>query len=191
MGSSSSKSVLPPLQVASGGCDIQKFCGIWFVIAVKPTPFEKTCSNAVEKYTQTDDSASHDIDIDFTYNKGETPDTKLSAMPQKGYIVGDDKSNSATWQVSPLWPVKMPYLILDVVEDDYTVIGYPSRDYVWIMSRAPTLEQTKYESICNDLRTKHQYDLTNLRKVPQLWTDEERTKRQLTSSELPDSFLNK
>jgi len=186
LGGGSSK---PALQVAAS-CDTAKFMGTWFVIGVKPTMFEKTCSNAVEKYTRVEGSG-HDIDIDFHFNKNETPDSPLKSLPQKGWIVGDDKSNSATWKVSPFWPIKMPYLILEVEEDDYTVIGYPSRDYCWIMSRTPRMDDAKYEKLTKQLEEKHQYDLEGLRKVPQIWSREEREKRGLTEKEIPDSMLNK
>ena len=62
--------------------------GTWFVIAVKPTFAETTCSNAVEKYTLLDETKdSHDIDIDFTYNPKEDPyetKNKVKSLPQKG-----------------------------------------------------------------------------------------------------------
>lgn len=165
--------------------------GTWFVIAVKPTLFEKTCSNAVEIYTKTQDKGN-DIDIDFKYNKDEPIKSALKSLPQKGYIEGDDKSNSAEWKVSPFWPIKMPYLILEVDEacKDYTVIGYPSRDYCWIMSRTPRMEEKTYERLTKLLVEKHQYDLDGLRKVPQVWTKEEREKRSLNDV-IPDSMLEK
>jgi apolipoprotein D and lipocalin family protein len=191
--SSSSSSVLPALQVASA-CDTAKFMGVWFVIAVKPTMFEKTCSNAVEKYTwtsQENKASNFDIDIDFQYNKDVTPQSALKSLPQKGWIQGNDKTNSALWKVSPFWPVKMPYLILEVDDQcaDYTVIGYPSREYCWIMSRTPQMSETTYDKLTKLLVDKHQYDLNGLRKVPQLWTANERTKRHLSSKEIPDHML--
>ena len=196
MGNSSSASALPPLQVAAS-CDTAKFMGTWFVIGVKPTMFEKTCSNAVEKYTWLSQDGSkdakHDIDIDFQYNKDITPESALKSLPQKGWIQGTDKTNSALWKVSPFWPVKMPYLILEVDDTctDYTVIGYPSREYCWIMSRTPQMPDTTYDKLTKLLVEKHQYDLNGLRKVPQIWTSEERNKRGLSSKEIPDHMLQK
>jgi apolipoprotein D and lipocalin family protein len=194
MGNAGSSSKLPPLQVAAS-CDTAKFMGTWFVIGVKPTMFEKTCSNAVEKYTwvsQSNPKSGHDIAIDFQYNKDLTPDSPLKSMPQKGWIQGDDTSNSATWRVSPLWPIKMPYLILEVDDQcqEYTVIGYPSRDYCWIMARTPQLPDATYNKLTKLLEEKHQYDLEGLRKVPQIWSRAEREKRGLTEKEIPDSMLN-
>jgi lipocalin len=60
-------STLPALQPVTH-CETERFMGTWFVIAVKPTMFERTCSNAVEKY-QYLENGKHDIDIDFTYMK--------------------------------------------------------------------------------------------------------------------------
>jgi len=189
---------LPPLQVAAS-CDTAKFMGTWFVIGVKPTYFEKTCSNAVEKYTWITQNAEaktsgHDINIDFQYNAKENgPDSPLKSLPQKGWIQGDDKKNSATWKVSPFWPIKMPYLILETDTEcqEYCVIGYPNRDYCWIMGRQPQMADATYNKLTTLLQEKHQYDLAGLRKVPQIWTKEEREKRGLTAQEIPDSMLQK
>jgi apolipoprotein D and lipocalin family protein len=186
--SSSASSKLPALQPASN-CNTAKFMGTWFVIGVKPTMFETTCSNAVERYTLLNDK-SFDINIDFQFNKDEPIKSSLKSMPQKGWVQGDDKSDSARWKVSPLWPIKMPYLILEVDEQySYTVIGYPSRDYCWIMSRKPIMPEATYDMLTKLLTEKHQYDLTGLRRVPQVWTAEEREKRGLTREEIPDSML--
>jgi apolipoprotein D and lipocalin family protein len=189
VGGSAGASKLPPLTPAPS-CDTAKFMGTWFVIAVKPTMFEKHNSNAVEKYTWVKDKG-YDINIDFTYNKAETPDSPLSSLPQKGWIQGPNKDNSSLWKVSPLWPIKMPYLILEVQEDDYTIIGYPNREYCWIMGRKPIMADDTYEQCTQLLQTKHQYDLQGLRKVPQIWTREEREKRGLTQAEIPDDMLVK
>jgi apolipoprotein D and lipocalin family protein len=194
----SSASQLPALQVAPH-CETAKFMGVWFVIGVKPTLFEKTCSNAVEKYTwltATDSgkTSGPDIKIDFKYNAKENPlRSPLKSLDQKGWIQGDNKADSATWKVSPLWPIKMPYLILEVDEKNYdwVVIGYPSRDYCWIMGRKPVMDEGTYNKLTDLLEKKHQYSLEGLRKVPQVWTAEERSKRGLTSKEIPDNLLVK
>eukprot|EP00428_Durinskia_dybowskii_P003576 CAMPEP_0170301750 /NCGR_PEP_ID=MMETSP0116_2-20130129/51143_1 /TAXON_ID=400756 /ORGANISM="Durinskia baltica, Strain CSIRO CS-38" /LENGTH=157 /DNA_ID=CAMNT_0010553589 /DNA_START=256 /DNA_END=729 /DNA_ORIENTATION=- len=151
--------------------------------------FEKTSSNAVEKYTLVQNK-SFDIDIDFQYNQDEPISSKLKSFPQKGWVQGD-KSNSGDWKVSPFWPAKMPYKIIEVDDKDYSycVIGYPSREYCWIMARKPVMDDSLYESLTKKLVDKHQYTLDGLRKVPQKWTRAEREKRGLTSAEIPDEFL--
>lgn len=168
--------------------------GSWFVIAVKPTIFEKHNSNAVETYTwvsKDDPKAKFDIDIDFQFNKQPNgPKSPLSSMGQKGYIQGKDKSDSSLWKISPFWPLKVDYLLLEVEYDDYCIVGYPNRQYAWIMSRTPQMEDRTYEKCVKLLKEKHQYDLEGLRKVPQIWTKEERSKRGLDKA-IPDSMLEK
>lgn len=190
--SSASSSTLPPLQHVAN-CATDKFMGTWFVIGVKPTMFETTCSNAVEIYSRPQKKNKRfDVNIDFQYNKDEPIKSPLKSMPQKGWVQGSDKEDSGEWKVSPLWPIKMPYLILEVDDDySYTVIGYPTRDYCWIMYRKPSMPEHLYKDLTQRLVEKHQYDLDGLRKVPQVWTREERDKRGLTSKDIPDSMLTK
>jgi len=167
--------------------------GTWFVVGVKPTMLETTCSNAVEKYSLLEPGKSNDIDIDFQYNPTEDPfdaKNKVKSLPQKGWVQGD-RLKSGDWKVSPFWPIKMTYPIIELDEKDYSyaVIGYPSRAYCWILSRTPTMKESTYKTIEKKLVEDHQYNLEGFRKVPQKWTKEERAKRGLTKDELPDSFL--
>ena len=163
-----------------------------FVIGVKPTIFEKTCSNAVEKYTLMGPDSKFDIDIDFQYNENDPMSSKLKSLPQKGWVQGD-RSNSGLWKVSPTWPIKMPYMIIEVDETnyEYAVIGYPNRAYAWILGRKPQMSDKTYDMLTKRMVEKHQYSLEGLRKVPQVWTAEEREKRGLTKEEIPDSMLTK
>ena len=68
------------------------------------------------------------------------------------------------------------------------VSRYPSRQYCWIMSRTPTMSDETYDMLTKKLVEKHKYDLDGLRKVPQVWTKEERKKRGLEDA-IPDKFL--
>jgi len=196
------KTTLPPLETVAR-CETARFMGTWFVIGVKPTYLETTCSNAVEKYTLLRSSDAdgygggrgdgHDVDIDFQYNNREPITSPLKSLPQKGWIQGSDKADSGEWKVSPFWPVKMPYPIVEIDDKDYqyVVVGYPSRKYCWIMSRKPSMEESTYNMLTERLMTRHHYDLEGLRKVPQVWTKEERERRGLTKEELPDKYLSK
>merc|ERR1712137_246569 len=110
MGDSSSSSSLPALEPISH-CETSKFMGTWFVIGVKPTMLEKTCSNAVENYSLTNKEKG-EINIDFQYNKNDPIQSPIQSLPQKGWVQGDDKTNSGEGKVSPFPLIKMPYLIL-------------------------------------------------------------------------------
>ena len=188
MGQSRS-AALPPLQTVPS-CITDKFMGPWFVIAVKPTYFETTNSNAVEIYSRNKSNKNHDINIDFQYNKKESIESPLTALNQRGWILGADKENSSDWNISPFGCIRLHYPIieLDEVNYEYCCIGYKSRNYVWIMSRKPVMEEKVYNMLTERLVQKHQYTLDGLRKVPQVWTREERKKRKLEGV-IPDELL--
>eukprot|EP00553_Chaetoceros_curvisetus_P000235 CAMPEP_0204628128 /NCGR_PEP_ID=MMETSP0717-20131115/15100_1 /ASSEMBLY_ACC=CAM_ASM_000666 /TAXON_ID=230516 /ORGANISM="Chaetoceros curvisetus" /LENGTH=188 /DNA_ID=CAMNT_0051644613 /DNA_START=52 /DNA_END=618 /DNA_ORIENTATION=+ len=177
----------PPLQTVPS-CVTDKFMGTWFVIGVKPTPFETTCSNAVERYTRS--NASHDIDIDFQYNKSDPLASPLKSFPQRGWVQGPDKENSGVWKVSPFGCIRLRYPIIEIDTEDYqwVVVGADGRQYAWIMSRSPVMDDELYNSLKQKLVDKHDYTLDGLRKVPQRWTREERSKRNLVN-EIPDKYL--
>ena len=68
-----------------------------------------------------------------------------------------------------LWPFKMPFLIIDLDEEyTYTVIGIPSRKYVWIMARASSMNDTLYNGILSQLSDLG-YDISLIQKIPQDW----------------------
>lgn len=182
----------PPLETVPS-CITDKFMGTWFVIGVKPTFLETTCSNAVEIYTRVsndDRNSNHDIDIDFQYNKSTAITSPLKSLPQRGFIQGQDKENSGEWKVSPFGCIRLRYPIieLDTVNYEYVVVGNDGRSYVWIMARKPVMDEGLYQSLTKKLVHKHGYDLDGLRKVPQVWTREERKKRNLEGI-IADEFL--
>jgi apolipoprotein D and lipocalin family protein len=142
--------------------DIPKFMGTWYVIANIPTFVEKGATNAIEAYTWNE--KENRIDVDFHYRKN-SPNGELKSYPQKAWI-HDTKSN-AEWRVQPWWPLKFAYLIIDLAPDySYTIIGVPSRNYVWIMAREKKLPDALLESLIKKLEAMG-YDISKIQKVPQ------------------------
>jgi len=151
---------LPPLQMVKK-VDLPKFMGDWWVIANIPTLVEKNCFNALEQYELRPDG---DIDIRFSCYK-DSFEGKKKNYQFLGII--KDKESSAEWRVQPFWPIKLPYLVIDLAPDySYTVIGYPSRNYLWILAREKKLPDSIYEEILARLKAQH-YDLSKIQKVPQ------------------------
>jgi apolipoprotein D and lipocalin family protein len=111
--------------------DTQRFMGSWYVLAGRFTFLETNVHNGVETYTWNEEKQR--IDVDFTYNKGSF-DGPIKSLPQKGWIYNTD--TNAHWKVSPLWPFKFDYLIIDLDENyAWTAIGVPNQKYLWIMAR--------------------------------------------------------
>lgn len=122
--------------------DMNRFTGDWYVIAVIPTPFEKGATNGIENYSLDEDG---NIRVEYTFYKG-SPGVKKTVMYQKGWIY--NKETNADWRVRPLWPLKLPYYILEVDgEYTYTVIGTNNYKYLWIMAREPKIDSTLLKEI--------------------------------------------
>lgn len=143
--------------------DINKFMGDWYVIANIPTFIEKEATNAIESYRLDEEG---NIATTFTFFKSSSPDKIVKYTPT-GFIV--NKKTNAEWRMQFLWPFKSKFLIIDLDKNyETTVIGHPSRNYVWIMARSPFIEDSKYISIIENL-TSVGYDISKIKKVPQNW----------------------
>jgi apolipoprotein D and lipocalin family protein len=143
--------------------DIKKFMGDWYVIANIPTFIEKEASNAIESYRLDEDG---NIATTFTFFKKSSPKKMVKYTP-KGFIV--NKKTNAEWRMQFLWPFKSKFLIIELYKNyDTTVIGHPSRNYVWIMARTPVIEESIYNSIIENLSLVG-YDIKKIKKVPQKW----------------------
>lgn len=152
----------PPLKKVPQ-VDTKRFMGKWYVIANIPTFIEKDAHNAIETYSWNEKEDR--IDVLFTFNKGGFNGEKKS-YPQKAFV--HDKSGNE-WRIQFFWPLKFPYLIIDLAEDySYTVIGVPNRSYVWIMARSPSMDAQIYEGIIERLKIQ-KYDVEKIQKVPQKW----------------------
>ena len=143
--------------------DIKRFMGDWFVIANIPTFIEKKATNAIESYKLNEKG---EIETTFTFYQNSPNGLKKEYRP-KGFIY-NSKTN-AEWRMQFFWPFKMPFLIIDLAEDySHTVIGYPNRNYVWIMARKPQMTDETYARIIKKLKSVS-YDVSRIEKVPQVW----------------------
>lgn len=124
--------------------NLERFSGDWYVIAVIPTPFEKDAVNGIENYSLREDGT---IRVRYTFRKG-SPQGKEKIMYQKGWVY--NKETNADWRVQPIWPLKLPYYILELDRDySYTVIGTNNYKYLWIMARTPELDPDILRGIIN------------------------------------------
>lgn len=144
--------------------DLNRFMGDWYVLAGRFTPLEKEVHNALEVYKW--NAAEERIEIGFTYNKGSLTGP-VKSIPQKGWVY--NKQSNAHWKVSPLWPLKFDYLIVELADDySWTAIGVPDQKYLWIMARDWKNPSATIEAAVKKLTAKN-YDASNLVLVPHSW----------------------
>ena len=162
IGCSNSKITLEPLKTVSY-VDIERFMGDWYVIANIPTFIEKGATNAIESYKLNDKG---EIETTFSFFQ-DSPAGKKKVYKPRGFI--HNHQTNAEWRMQFIWPLKMPFLIIDLALDySYTVIGYPNRDYVWIMARKPQLSKEVYTVIIQKLESVG-YDISKIKILPQQW----------------------
>ena len=154
---------LPMPAVAS--VDLDRFMGDWYVIANIPTYFEKGAHNAIESYALLENGQ---IQTTFTFRAGAFDGKKKSFRPKA--FVKNDPSN-ALWGMQFVWPIKADYRIV-YLNDDYSqvIIGRQKRDYVWIMSRTPSINETDLQELVNQVVSLG-YRSEDLIRVPQRWPD--------------------
>jgi apolipoprotein D and lipocalin family protein len=141
--------------------DLQRFAGDWYVISSIPTFIEKNAYAAVETY---EPPIEGKIKTTFSFNHGSLDGEKKTYHPTG--FVRDDGSN-AIWGMQFVWPIQAEYRIVYIDPDyQYTIIGRSKRDYVWIMSRQPVINEKMYASLVQIL-IEEDYDIAKLRLVPQ------------------------
>jgi apolipoprotein D and lipocalin family protein len=122
-----------PLPVAPN-VDLKRYMGEWYEIAHFPESFEKNCYGTKANYTLQDDGS---VEVVNTCHKGSV-DGESKKVRGKATVA--DPSTNAKLEVQFFWPFKGDYWILDVDDDyQYALVGEPSRDSLWILSRTSTM----------------------------------------------------
>lgn len=143
MGCSSS---YPPLDVVDS-VDIQRYLGKWYEIARLPNSFQKGCDCTTAEYSIIDSTTLRVINK--CLKDGEIDDAKGKAFVVEG-------SNNAKLRVQFFWPFRGDYWIIELDKENYqyAVVGTPSREYLWILSRTPVMDNQLYESLTANLKEK-------------------------------------
>jgi len=141
--------------------DLERYLGNWYDIASFPQSFQRGCTGTTATYTI---RADGDIDVLNRCRKGSLSGEEDSAVGRARVV---DRSTNARLEVSFFRPFWGEYWIIDLGRDyEYSVVGHPSRDYLWILSRTPTMDDATYGGILERLR-KQGYEVERLVRTPQ------------------------
>ncbi len=152
----------PPLVVVPY-VDYNRYMGTWYEIARFPHSFEEGCVAATATYRMMDDGEHIEV-INRCHEK--TVDGPLREARAKAWV--EDPPIQAKLKVQFFWPFVGDYWIVDLADDyRYAVVTAPERDYLWILSRTPTMDPSDYERILSHLRLQG-LDLTQLKRPPQI-----------------------
>jgi apolipoprotein D and lipocalin family protein len=119
--------------------DIDKYAGKWYEIANYPPRFQKGCSCTTAEYAIT---GKRFIRVTNECKVGN----KFKKISGKAFIIRG--SNNAKLKVRFFWPFSGKYWIIDL-DDNYqwAVVSNPSRKYLWILSRKPSMENDTFIEI--------------------------------------------
>ncbi|MFH1010654.1 MAG: lipocalin family protein [bacterium] len=156
-----------PLEVVPE-VDLHRYMGTWYEIARLPNWFQKKCAcDVTATYTMRDDG---DIKV---VNRCRKENGQIIEAEGRAKRASKDRPNTKLKvRFAPgflsLFPfVWGDYWIINLAEDySYAVIGEPARKYMWILSRTPTMDDTTFQGILEQVKQKG-YDLTELIRTEQ------------------------
>ena len=136
--------------------DLERYAGTWYEIASYPQRFQKGCTATTAAYALRKDGT---IQVVNRCNRDSLDGRQTIARGQARVV---DRKSNAKLEVSFFWPFWGDYWIIDLdPEYRYAVVGHPNRKYLWILSRARTMDSLVYSGILERL-TAQGYDIAKL-----------------------------
>ena len=148
-----------PLDVASS-VDLQHFQGKWYEIARLPRSTQKDCFGTTAFYSAPSAGGMQFVNQCNVGSMGGPLDTVTMSATVP------DPSTPAKLALD-IGGYSGDYWILDVGPSyEYAVVGHPSRLYLWILSRTPTLDPATTETLVAHAKDQH-FDTSQLIFTPQ------------------------
>jgi apolipoprotein D and lipocalin family protein len=141
--------------------DLNRYLGTWYEIARLPHRFEKNLTKVTATYSLRDDGKIKVVNRGFDPQKN-----KWSEANGKAWI--PDPKVPARLKVSFFWFFSADYRIIDLDQQQYSyaMVTSNSRNYFWILSRTPALDDTIYTTLIGKAR-QYGFDTEKIEKVSQ------------------------
>lgn len=131
--------------------DLDRYIGVWYEVARYPNSFQKYCTRSKATYTLSEDG---NIDV---LNECYTVHGKNKSAHGKAWVV--DKDTNAKLKVSFFWPFSGDYWILFLEPNyEYVVVGDAKKEYLWVLSRSPSIEMNLYQNTILKIIEEKGYD---------------------------------
>lgn len=155
----------PPLEVVEA-IDLQRYLGRWYEIASFPAWFQEGCHCSTAEYSPgTDEPIAVRNSCRLESADGDLDTAEGVARPV-------DATSNARLEVSFARPFWGDYWILELDEENYAwvVVGTPSREYLWILSRTPVMDEALLQELMARAAAKG-FDISRLQRTDQsCWT---------------------
>jgi apolipoprotein D and lipocalin family protein len=138
--------------------ELEKYLGTWYEIAHLPAKFQEGCNETTATYTLSKDGS-------ISVLNQCTKNGKVKRAKGKAKVV--DKNSNAKLKVTFFWPFYGDYWIIKLGNNyDYAVVGTPNRNYLWILSRTPQMDDKLYSQLIEYVKSKG-FDVNKLTRTLQ------------------------
>ncbi|MCX6970604.1 MAG: lipocalin family protein [Verrucomicrobia bacterium] len=150
----------PPLATVPS-VDLNRYAGRWYEVAKYPNFFQRNCAgNTTAEYSARPDGSIGVVNESIGKNG--------KPMRVAGTATVVPGSGNAKLNVRFGGPISGAYWVIGLDEKNYSwaVVGHPSRQFLWILSREPKLPAATYQQILT-LVAERGYDTARLEPTPQ------------------------
>jgi len=122
--------------------ELGRYLGIWYEIASFPQSFQEGCTGTRAEYAL---RADGELDVTNRCWLGSLDGEEKVARGRARIV---DRVTNSKLEVSFFRPFWGDYWIVELGPSyEYAVVGHPSRDYLWILSREPSMAPETYNAV--------------------------------------------
>ena len=138
--------------------DLDRYLGTWYEIAHLPMFFQRQCvGDTTAQYGLREDGRISVLNRCRTAKGWQEAIGRAKVMPDTG---------NAKLKVTFFWPFSGDYWVIGLdPEYRWALVGNPSRKYLWLLSRTPSLSQDQLD-IARQAALAQGYNLTGLLMTP-------------------------
>lgn len=141
--------------------DLKKYSGAWYEIARLPFYFERKLTCCTATYTIREDGKV------TVLNSGHYISDPSKKTSSTGVAWVPDKNSPAKLKVQFFWPFSGDYWIIYLEKDyKYVLVGNPSFDNLWILSREKKMDEATYNMLLKKA-TENGFDIKPIIRVEQ------------------------
>jgi apolipoprotein D and lipocalin family protein len=126
--------------------DVNRYLGTWYEIARFDHRFERGLEHVTAEYSLRSDGKIKVVNTGYDVNKG-----RWNSATGTAKFDGDKTVGSLA--VTFFWPFYGGYYIVELDKDyQYALVVGPSKKYLWILARHPTLDASVYNALVEKAR---------------------------------------
>jgi apolipoprotein D and lipocalin family protein len=122
--------------------DLKRYSGKWYEIARFPNRFQRSCAGDVSAtYTLRPDGKM------TVLNECRTAEGKVKKATGTARLA-DPRGATSKLKVTFFWPFSGDYWVIGLDAGyRWALVGDPERDYLWVLSREPKMDDTVYRDV--------------------------------------------